>query len=102
MKNTGKIKQYATSSVCLLGTIVLLTGIVGYNGLVIELRVNHAKEYCTLCSILGLKHQVKQVNKMEKYYAIYQEDALGGRVEIFDKELLDEEKNPVLVKTIRR
>lgn len=102
MKKTGKIKQYATSSVCLLGTIVLLTGVVGYKGLVIEFRVNHAKEYCPLCSVFGLKHQVKQVNKMKKYYAIYQDDILGERIEIFDKELLDEDKNPILVKTIRR
>lgn len=98
----AKITHYVSSSICMLGVVALITGTICYNGLIIELRVNHTKEYCPLCGIFGLEHQAKKVNQMKQYYAVYVEDSFGERVDIFAKEKIDEQKQPVLVKTIRR
>lgn len=100
-KESGRVKEYLSISLCAFSTMVLVTGVVCYKGLCIELRTNHIEQYCPICGIFGLERQANKINEMEGYSAIYIEDEYGEKIEVFETEG-SEEKVRTLVKRIEK
>lgn len=68
------IKKYAGA--CVLGMALTTAGILGITIGVYESSVNHDREYCHLCDVIGLQHQADAINNGTngfRYHAVYDE-----------------------------